>query len=146
MTVPKSQRKQSKFEVFHHMTKLQKTLIKDLMTDFGITRMTDLGEAQYLDIKFERVVNLCSDIVGDTHRANNIFATNLKEYELRRIYQDKAIANCHVLKQELQSVVDVMSGLNLNKYKIPIQDIDKEINLIKSWRKSDNRLKKEINR
>ena len=116
------------------------------MQDFGITRIADLGEAQFWDLKFERVINLCAEIVGDIHRANAMYVSNMLEYEERRFYQDKAIGNCVVLKQELQSIVDIISGLNLNKYKIPIQDIDKEINLIKSWRKSDNRLKKEINR
>ncbi len=68
---------------------------------------------------------MCADIVGDIHRANDLFVTNLLEYEQRRLYQDKAIANCDVLKQELQSIVDVMSGLNINKYKTSIKMIDK---------------------
>lgn len=114
------------------------------MTDFGITRMTNLGEAQFLDIKFERIVNLCGDIVGDTNRANALYVTDLSEYEQRRLYQDKAIANCKVLKQELQSIVDVIAGLNINKYARSIEMIDKEISLIKSWRKSDIRLKKKL--
>lgn len=58
MSVPKNRRKKSRFEVFHNMAELQKLLVKDLMVDFGITRMTNLGEAQFLDIKFERIVNL----------------------------------------------------------------------------------------
>ena len=114
------------------------------MLDFGVTRCTNLGEAQFLDLKFERIINLCADIVGDIHRANDLFVTNLLEYEQRRLYQDKAIANCDVLKQELQSIVDIMPGLNINKYKTSIKMIDKEIVLIKSWRKSDIRLKKKV--
>lgn len=126
------------------MAELQKLLVKDLMVDFGITRMTNLGEAQFLDIKFERIVNLCAEIVGDIYRANALFVTNLAEYEQRRLYQDKAIANCQVLKQELQSIVDVIMGLNINKYKVPIEMIEKELSLIKAWRKSDIRFKKRI--
>lgn len=144
MSVPKSKRKKSRFEVFHNMQALQKELIMHLMQDFGITRMTNLGEAQFLDIKFERIINLCADIVGDINRANAMFVTNLTEYEQRRLYQDKAIGNCQVLKQELQSIVDVLSGLNLNKYKASIEMIEKELHLIKSWRKSDLRLKKKL--
>lgn len=144
MTVPKSKRKKSRFEVFHNMQRLQKELVKHLMLDFGITRCTNLGEAQFLDIKFERIINLCAEIVGDIHRANSLFVTNLLEYEQRRLYQDKAIANCNVLKQELQSIVDIMSGLNVNKYRASIKMIDKEIVLVKSWRKSDLRLKQKI--
>lgn len=127
------------------MQAVQKELILYLMDDFGITRNTNLGEAQFLDLKFQRVINLCSDIVGDLHRANDLFVTNMMECEQRRLYQDKAIANCDVLKQELQSVIDVISGLNINKYKISIKLIDKELVLIKSWRKADIRLKKKLN-
>ena len=145
MTVPKSKRNKSRFEVFHNMQAVQKELILYLMDDFGITRNTNLGEAQFLDLKFQRVINLCSDIVGDLHRANDLFVTNMMEYEQRRLYQDKAIANCDVLKQELQSVIDVISGLNINKYKISIKLIDRELVLIKSWRKADIRLKKKLN-
>lgn len=64
MTVPKSKRHKSRFEVFHNMQALQKELVKHLMQDFGITRIADLGEAQFLDLKFERVINLCAEIVG----------------------------------------------------------------------------------
>lgn len=145
MTVPKSKRNKSRFEVFHNMQAVQKELILYLMDDFGITRNTNLGEAQFLDLKFQRVINLCSDIVGDLHRANDLFVTNMMEYGQRRLYQDTAIANCDVLKQELQSVIDVISGLNINKYKISIKLIDKELVLIKSWRKADIRLKKKLN-
>lgn len=145
MTVPKSKRNKSRFEVFHNMQGVQKELILYLMDDFGITRNTSLGEARFLDLKFQRVINICSDIVGDLHRANDLFVTNMMEYEQRRLYQDKAIANCDVLKQELQSVIDVISGLNINKYKISIKLIDKELVLIKSWRKADIRLKKKLN-
>ena len=144
MTVPKSKRHKSRFEVFHNMQALQKELVKHLMQDFGITRIADLGEAQFLDLKFERVINLCAEIVGDIHRANAMHVSNMLEYEERRLYQDKAIGNCVVLKQELQSIVDIISGLNLNKYKTSIELIEKEIHLIKSWRKSDLRLKKKL--
>lgn len=99
MSVPKSKRKRSRFEVFHNMQRLQKELVKYLMLDFGVTRCTNLGEAQFLDLKFERIISLCADIVGDIHRANDLFVTNLLEYEQRRLYQDKAIANCDVLKR-----------------------------------------------
>lgn len=145
MTVPKSKRNKSRFEVFHNMQGVQKELILYLMDDFGITRNASLGEARFLGLKFRRVINICSDIVGDLHRANDLFVTNMMEYEQRRLYQDKAIANCDVLKQELQSVIDVISGLNINKYKISIKLIDKELVLIKSWRKADIRLKKKLN-
>ena len=81
MTVPKSKRNKSRFEVFHNMQALQKELVRHLMQDFGITRIADLGEAQFLDLKFERIINLCADIVGDIHRANTMYVSNMLEFE-----------------------------------------------------------------
>lgn len=127
------------------MVALQKEVILYIMQDFGITRDTSMAEAHFLDLKFERIVNLCSDIVGDVNRANNIFVTNIDEYNIRRLYQDKAVGNCKVLEQEMQSIIDVIEGININKYVRAIDLIQKEINLIKAWRKSDIRLKKKIN-
>lgn len=144
MSVPKSRRRPSRFEVFHNATKLQKELIHYLMTDFGITRDTTMPEAQFLDLKFNRIVELCGDLVGDIHRANSTFVTSMSEFDARRLYQDKAIGTCQVIEQELQSIIDVIPKINVNKYKPAIELIEKEIHLIKSWRKSDLRLKKKI--
>ena len=56
MTVPKSKRHKSRFEVFHNMQALQKELVKHLMQDFGITRIADLGEAQFLDLRLMKAL------------------------------------------------------------------------------------------
>ena len=56
MTVPKSKRRKSRFEVFHNMQALQKELVKHLMQDFGITRIADLGEAQFLDLRLMKAL------------------------------------------------------------------------------------------
>lgn len=93
MSVPKGKRKKSRFEVFHNMQIIQKELVKHLMLDFGITRMTNLGEAQFLDIKLERIINLCGDIVGDIYRANAMYVTTMLEYDQRRLYIMKYLQN-----------------------------------------------------
>ena len=56
MSVPKSKRKRSRFEVFHNMQRLQKELVKYLMLDFGVTRIADLGEAQFLDLRLMKAL------------------------------------------------------------------------------------------
>lgn len=93
MTVPKSKRHKSRFGVFHNMQALQKELVKHLMQDFGITRIADLGEAQFLDLKFERIINLCGDIVGDIYRVNVMYVTTMLEYDQRRLYIMKYLQN-----------------------------------------------------
>lgn len=93
MSVPKVKKKKSRFEVFHNMQVLQKELVKHLMQDFGITRKADLGEAQFLDLKFERIINLCGDIVGDIYRANAMYVTTMLEYDQRRLHIMKYLQN-----------------------------------------------------
>lgn len=63
------------------------------MQDFGITRIADLGEAQFLDLKFDRIINLCGDIVGNIYGANAMYVTTMLEYDQRRLYIMKYLQN-----------------------------------------------------
>ena len=54
---------------------------------------------------------------------------------------DEAIAQCYVLKQELQYIIRTLP-VDLNKYERFAVDIDKQIALYKGVRQSDNRLLK----
>ena len=74
-------------------------------------------------------------------RANTLYVSkgNRTEYELRRAYQDKAIGCCFVLYQELQYIIS-MFGTDLNKFIPILESIEKEVDLLKGWRQSDNKL------
>ena len=63
------------------------------------------------------------------------------ELEERRKHQDLAIGYCYYLLQELQYTIETIP-VNINKYMPFAEGIDREISLIKAWRKSDNRFKK----
>lgn len=91
------------------------------------------------------MIRLLQELVENITRANSIYVSvgNITEYELRRAYQDKAIGCCYVIYQELQYIVSVF-GTDLN-YLIPIlESIEKEVDLLKGWRQSDNKLKGKI--
>lgn len=75
--------------------------------------------------------------------ANSIYPTNLAEYEERRMFQNKAIGQCYRLLQELQYTVEILP-VDVNKYARFIEGIEKEIALLKGWRKKDNKFKKGI--
>ena len=75
--------------------------------------------------------------------ANSIYPTNMAEYEERRMFQNKAIGQCYRLLQELQYVVEILP-VNVNKYARFIEGIEKEIRLLRGWRKRDNKLKRGI--
>ena len=73
--------------------------------------------------------------------ANSIYPSIPEELVERRIYQDKAIGQCYRLLQELQYTVETLP-VDINKYARFVRDIEKEIQLLKGWRKSDNKFKK----
>ncbi len=75
--------------------------------------------------------------------ANSIYPTNLMEYEERRMFQNKAIGQCYRLLQELQYTVEILP-VDINKYSRFVEGIEKEIRLLKGWRKKDNKFKKGI--
>lgn len=96
----------------------------------------------FVSYERETMTRLLQELVENITRANSIYVSkgNATEYELRRAYQDKAIGCCYVLYQELQYIASVF-GTDLN-FLIPIlESIEKEVDLLKGWRQSDNKLK-----
>lgn len=83
------------------------------------------------------------DMMINITRAYTIWATNHVEANERRISQDRAIACCESLLKELELAIDVLP-IDAEKYMRYVAMIDKEIALLKGWRKSDNRHNKNI--
>lgn len=63
-----------------------------------------------------------------------------EELTERRIHQDRAIGLCYTLTQELQYAIETLP-VDVNTYLRFGEAIQTEINLIKGWRKSDNKFK-----
>lgn len=77
--------------------------------------------------------------------ANSIYPTDdflNDEYALRRKYQDIAISECYSLSQELQYIVACFDT-NINKLQTILDRIEKEVDLLKGWRQSDNKKRKD---
>ncbi len=73
--------------------------------------------------------------------ANSIFPHNQSEYEQRRLYQDYALCNCKQLLTTLQSIItDYFPAVDINTYQQSNEVINREIELIKSWRQANNKL------
>ena len=70
--------------------------------------------------------------------ANSIYPQYQEELIERRILQDKAIGQCFRLIQELQYSMETLP-VDTDKYLRFAKDIEKEIDLVKKWRKSDNK-------
>ena len=72
--------------------------------------------------------------------ANSIYPTCREELIQRRLHQDEAIGQCYRLVQELQYAIETLP-VDVNTFMRFGQMIQTEINLIKGWRKSDNKFK-----
>lgn len=86
------------------------------------------------------VVECLRNITEEIFMANSIYPNYSEELIERRIHQDRAIGQCYRLLQELQYIVETLP-VKVDKYLPYAQDIDKEIALLKAWRKSDNKFK-----
>ena len=166
MSVPKSKRKESQFEVIKHFYRLRKDITDLLLRDFGYSEkkakqkleklfggkayeaLNEEEKAHYdkieirkeafdewfikhrRDVVIDCITNACEYIFT----ANSIYPSIPEELVERRICQDKAIGQCYRLLQELQYTIETLP-VNINKYISFVEGIEKEIKLLKGWRR-----------
>lgn len=175
MSVLKSKRKASQFEVFHHFYKMRKEVTDLLLRDFGYdynraenkvakmfggrsyTELTPEEKSRYdrlmeknrafdewfIEDERKVIVDCLRSIGENVFLANSIYPTYMEELIERRLCQDKAIELCYRLTQELQYAIETLP-VDVNKYLRFAEMIQAEINLLKGWRKSDNKFKRAI--
>ena len=99
----------------------------------------------FIDKECDVVLSVLRKIEGEFTAGNSIYPSEtpakMMEFCERRKHMDEAIAQCYVLKQELNYVIRVLP-VDLNKYEHYADAIDKQIALYKGVRQSDNRLLK----
>lgn len=93
-------------------------------------------------IKDERkaILDFMRNIGKEIQFANAIYPTNQEGLNARRLHQEMAIGYCHALISELQHAIETLP-VKINSYARFADMIDRQIALLKSWRKSDNKLK-----
>lgn len=172
MSVLKSKRKPSQFEVFHHLNKVRKEVTDLLLRDFGYSKrkaaqrlekkfsgrsyeeLTDVEKEIYdhfrkqqeafdtwfIEDERKAVLDCLRSIGEHVYTANSIYPTYYEELVERRVHQDLAIGQCYRLVQELQYAIETLP-VDVNSFLRFGEDIQREIDLIKGWRKSDNKFK-----
>lgn len=83
---------------------------------------------------------MSTNITEEVYVANSIYPTYREELIERRVHQDRAVGQCYRLTQELQYAIETLP-VDVNKYLRFAEMIQTEINLLKGWRKSDNKFK-----
>lgn len=175
MSVLKSKRKPSQFEVFHHLNKLRKDITDLLLRDFGFDTVKaekrlekrfggkpyeELDEKQqatydrlkkrweafdewFITDERKIIVDCLRAITREVYIANSIYPTFEEELKERRLHQDRAIGLCYTLTQELQYAIETLP-VDVDQYLRFGEAIQTEVNLIKGWRKSDNKFNRAI--
>jgi hypothetical protein len=165
--IKKSERTESKLEVIHNAYAIRTAVTNLAENNFFITfskienriaeRVKGFPEEEQKRIKdnmykFYRsqinrltnnVIELATGISRHLRIANTIFPTYMSEFEERRLEMDRAMACCNALQDELQYAGECLYA-DLNKYMNLVLLIQKEFNMIKSLRQTDNRFLKNI--
>lgn len=164
----KSERSESKLQTVHNAYKIRTAVTKlaennfyfDLnkinkvaehntknITDEKIKEEAKKKIYQYFDNQIARitnkVINSACGINEHLRSANTIFPTYISEFEERRLELDRAMSCCNVLQDELQYAGECLYA-DLNKFTTLVMEIQKEFNMIKKLRQTDNRFLKEI--
>lgn len=173
MSVLKANQKPSPFEVEHYAYKIR-TVITDLaLRKFGLKEYVEKSKPEtyskwsqqqkdgydksvaknkeryeafiewFIPDEQKSILNLCRNMIHEIFLANEIYPQHLCECDERRLHQDLAIGYCENLIQELQYVITTLH-VNIEKYETITKMIVHEQQLIKGWRKSDNKVRKKI--
>lgn len=174
MSVLKNKRGISSLEFYHNAVSMRKEITSLLLRDFGVknkirnTKFMTKGMNQE-DAKLfagicekynisnsieeypewliadmrKNVMSILHNLIMNITSANSLYPVHETEYYERRRLQNAAIGNCEQLLQEFQYIIEVLP-VNANKYLRFVDMIEREIALLKGWRKSDNRILKRI--
>lgn len=90
------------------------------------------------------ILDICRHLIDEITTANTIYpnvqSTSFEHfYKLKQEHQYKAIAACYQLKQAMQTAGRILP-VNFEKFMPFIDKIDAEVNSLKAWRKSGNKL------
>lgn len=100
----------------------------------------------YIDRKRKRLLDLCDELIENITNANSIYPTEEflhEEYAMRREFQTMAICNCKDIEQVLQGI-RVDFRIDINKLDKFFDMSKREVDLLKGWRQSDNKARKDI--
>ncbi len=92
-------------------------------------------------IEKERIyfIDILRELFKNIVKANSLYPVNISEYYERRSLQNNAIGCCEDLLQEMQYILTIFP-VDAEKYMSYVEIIEKEIALLKGWRKSDNKI------
>ena len=143
MSVVKSKRTQSKieFEMIYFLVAdgVDNLVEHDFYADGELARKNRV----FLNIGGQSLERQTDNLLYYIKMANSIYPQCMTEYEERRVLMGKAIGTCYSILTNYQRV---MQRLRIpdGKYSVEIKNLMRMINSLKSWRKSDNKIKDKL--
>ena len=126
-----------------------KVLTEDELTDEQ-RRIYDRMQARWqvydtflIEREKDILLRRMADLGAEVHMANNIWPTDMDELVERRLHQDRAIGLTYTIVQELQYIMQSIP-VNVNHYVTLAKDFLDYAELVKNWRRSDNRFKRQF--
>lgn len=143
--VYKALRKKSEFDVIDKATELRNQITEYIYNDFDVEKLSDKNKEFVIEER-KAMINYLRLATSYLELANRIYVTNLREYEERRLNQDKAIGMLGNIQQELQFIKTTLKkeNININKYTTCCTLIEQEIQRVKNWRQSENHFKNDL--
>lgn len=136
-----------------------KTRVRDLKSFTFRAKMNNTDKEQFnalcdkykIDVvseyplwKIDRFRNMIEDQCDNMLRyitlADSIYPQTMSEFNARRNWQWKAIGTCYFILQTFQTIMRRLD-VNVEKYMVHVDNLRREIYLLRQWKKSDNRFK-----
>ena len=131
MSVLKNKRSESQLEFYRTATIIRAELTRFVMNEKIVPKR---WRPVFTFPMVEKIVKLIDYITA----ANTIYPQNLREAEMRRDYQTRAIITVEQILQLLQYILTTLP-VNPDKFQPVTELLIKEGSLLRGWRKSDNK-------
>lgn len=129
----------SDFEGSYHISGEDAETLRELCHKYEINGLVTEYPKWLIENERQNILKILNELIGNITAANTIYPQSITEYEDRRLIQNHAIGNCEQLFQEMQFCIDIFP-VDANKYMQFVDKINREIALLKGWRKGDNKI------
>lgn len=91
----------------------------------------------FMDFERQKISEILFGMIIAIAKANSLAPYREFEWDMRRKWQDEAVTLCYALYMELQHIITQYPA-DLNRLAYILEAIDRETQLLKGWRQSDN--------
>ena len=118
-------------------------IFKELCDKYSIAKITDDYPEWLINRYRDRILDILAAMKQNIRDANEVYPYYESEFYERRKYQDDAIRECGEL-YDIFTLCKETLPIDIERYERFVQKIEREATLLKGWRKSDNRILKQI--